>query len=170
MLNLLLISLMSFGSPKVGGNPVEIAKIVQSKYDAPNKKYVVIIDYSKSIDVERLYIVDMEKSQVILKSKVSHAGRSGENIPTDFSNELNTKKSSLGTYVTKETYYGGFGYSLRLSGLDLTNSNAQRRAIIFHSNKQMKSKWSWGCFATDEITNRKIINIIKGGCLVHVYK
>ena len=161
---------MSFVSPKVGGNPVEMAKIVQSKYNSPNKKYVVIIDYSKSIDVERLYIVDMEKSEVVLKSKVSHAGRSGAIVPTDFSNELNTKKSSLGTYVTKETYYGGFGYSLRLSGLDNTNSNAQKRAIIFHSNKRMKSKWSWGCFATDEITNRKIINMIKGGCLVHVYK
>ena len=170
MLNVLLISLMSFVSPKVGGNPVEMAKIVQSKYNSPNKKYVVIIDYSKSIDVERLYIVDMEKSEVVLKSKVSHAGRSGAIIPTDFSNELNTKKSSLGTYVTKETYYGGFGYSLRLSGLDNTNSNAQKRAIIFHSNKRMKSKWSWGCFATDEITNRKIINMIKGGCLVYVYK
>lgn len=170
MLNILLIFLMSFVSPKVGGNPVEMAKIVQSKYNSPNKKYVVIIDYSKSIDVERLYIVDMEKSEVVLKSKVSHAGRSGSIIPTDFSNELNTKKSSLGTYVTKETYYGAFGYSLRLLGLDNTNSNAQKRAIIFHSNKRMKSKWSWGCFATDEITNRKIINIIKGGCLVHVYK
>lgn len=161
---------MSFVPPKVGENPVEMAKIIQTKYNSPNKKYVVIIDYSKSIDTERLYIVDMEKSQVILKSKVSHAGRSGNDIPTDFSNEFNTKKSSLGTYVTKETYYGGFGYSLRLSGLDATNSNAERRAIIFHSNKLMKSKWSWGCFATDEITNRKIINMIKGGCLVHIYK
>jgi len=170
MLNILLISLMSFVSPKVGENPVEMAKMVQSKYNSPNKKYVVIIDYSKSIDTERLYVVDMEKSQVILKSKVSHAGRSGGDVPTDFSNEFNTKKSSLGTYLTKETYYGGFGYSLRLSGLDPTNSNAEDRAIIFHSNKLMKSKWSWGCFATDEITNRKIINLIKGGCLVHVYK
>jgi len=170
MLNILLISLMSFVSPKVGENPVEIAKMVQSKYNSPNKKYVVIIDYSKSIDTERLYVVDMEKSQVILKSKVSHAGRSGGDVPTDFSNEFNTKKSSLGTYLTKGTYYGGFGYSLRLSGLDPTNSNAEDRAIIFHSNKLMKSKWSWGCFATDEITNRKIINLIKGGCLVHVYK
>jgi hypothetical protein len=161
---------MSFVSPKVGENPVEMAKMVQSKYNSPNKKYVVIIDYSKSIDTERLYVVDMEKSQVILKSKVSHAGRSGGDVPTDFSNEFNTKKSSLGTYLTKETYYGGFGYSLRLSGLDPTNSNAEGRAIIFHSNKLMKSKWSWGCFATDEITNRKIINLIKGGCLVHVYK
>jgi hypothetical protein len=161
---------MSFVSPKVGENPVEIAKMVQSKYNSPNKKYVVIIDYSKSIDTERLYVVDMEKSQVILKSKVSHAGRSGGDVPTDFSNEFNTKKSSLGTYLTKGTYYGGFGYSLRLSGLDPTNSNAEDRAIIFHSNKLMKSKWSWGCFATDEITNRKIINLIKGGCLVHVYK
>jgi len=170
MLNILLISLMSFVSPKVSNDLVSIAKIQQAKYDPPNKKYVVIINYSKSIDSERLYVVDMDRSQVVLTSKVSHAGRSGANIPTDFSNEFNTKKSSLGAYITKETYYGAFGYSLRLKGMDNTNSNAEKRAIIFHSNKLMKSKWSWGCFATDDTTNRKIINMIKGGCLVYVYK
>ncbi len=170
MLNILLISLMSFTSPKVGNDPVSIAKAQQAKYNPPNKNYVVVINYSKSIDSERLYVVDMTKSQVVLISKVSHAGRSGANIPYDFSNEPNTKKSSIGAYITKETYYGTFGYSLRLKGMDESNSNAEKRAIIFHSNKLMKSKWSWGCFATDEPVNRKIIDMIKGGCLVYVYK
>lgn len=170
MLNILLISLMSFAPPKMGADPVSVAKIQQSKYNPPNKKYVVVINYSKSIDSERLYVVDMDQSKVVLTSKVSHAGRSGAIIPVNFSNEFNTKKSSLGAYITKGTYYGSFGYSLKLVGLDSTNSNAEKRAIIFHSNKLMKSKWSWGCFATDEPVNRRIIDMIKGGCLVYVYK
>ena len=145
------------------------AKNIQSKYESKNKSYVVIIDYSKSIDTERLYLVDMVKSKVILKSIVSHARNSGLNTPVLFSNEMNTKKSSLGVYVTKRTYYGSFGYSLILKGLESTNSNAEKRYIIFHSNKLMKTKYSWGCFATPESINLKLINLIKDGCLVYVH-
>jgi hypothetical protein len=34
----------------------------------------------------------------------------------------------------------------------------------------MKTRWSWGCFATPEETNKKLIDLIKNGCLVYVYK
>jgi hypothetical protein len=34
----------------------------------------------------------------------------------------------------------------------------------------MKTKWSWGCFATPEEINIKLIDLIKNGCLVYVYK
>ena len=70
-------------------------------------------------------------------------------------------------YVDKKS---GVSARLTIAAFENAVSSAERRAIIFHSNKLMKSKWSWGCFATDEITNRKIINLIKGGCLVYVYK
>jgi hypothetical protein len=56
-----------------------------------------------------------------------------------------------------------------LRGLDKgVNDQAQKRAIIFHSSKNMASLWSWGCFATDEEINRKIIGLTKNGCLVAV--
>jgi hypothetical protein len=167
MLNFLLLLVLSQPVSK-DINILKRAQIVQSKYNAPNKKYVVIIDYSKPIDSERLYVVDMNNHSIILKSNVSHARKSGYFVPYDFSNKENTKKSSLGTYLTIGTYYGSFGYSLSLKGLDSTNSNAQNRSIIFHSSKLMKSKWSWGCFATPDSVNKKLIDIIKDGCLVSV--
>jgi hypothetical protein len=59
---------------------------------------------------------------------------------------------------------------LILNGLDKTNSNAKQRKIIFHSSKIMITKWSWGCFALPEEKTKTIIDKIKGGCLVYVYK
>lgn len=165
-----LMLLMMFNSLIINEDKavIELAKQKQITYNTPNKHYVVIIDYTKPIDDVRLFVVDMEKSTVVLRSIVAHARNSGSTFATDFSNEMNTKKSSPGAYQTKGTYFGGFGYSMVLKGLELTNNNAERRYIIFHSNRLMKTKYSWGCFATPEETNKKIINMVKDGCLVYV--
>jgi hypothetical protein len=153
-----------------GQSKIEIAKELQKQYNPPNKNYVVFIDYSKPISKERLYVIDMNTKETILTAKVAHGINSGKEYATKFSNKDKSLKSSLGVYVTQETYYGHFGYSLRINGLDKTNSNARQRKIIFHSNKKMSTKWSWGCFSTDEEINKKLINLIKKGCLVYVYK
>jgi hypothetical protein len=56
-----------------------------------------------------------------------------------------------------------------INGLDYgVNDNAKNRAIIFHSNKLMKTQWSNGCFATDEKINKQIIDLTHNGCLVIV--
>lgn len=162
--------LLTLSTSLYGQSKVEIAKKLQKQYNPTNKNYVVFIDYSKPISVERLYVLDMNTSTVILSSKVSHGVNSGKEYATEFSNQNKSLKSSLGVYVTQETYYGYFGYSLRLNGLDSTNSNARKRCIIFHSNKKMSTKWSWGCFSTDEEVNKKLIDLIKNGCLIYVYK
>ena len=143
---------------------------VQSKYSVANKKYVVLIDYSKSISSKRLYLVDVKNKKVVITSSVSNAFNSGLQYPTKFSNNEGTLMSCIGAFETKSTYYGKFGYSLILKGLDKgINSNAEQRKIIFHSSNKMKTKWSWGCFATPEKINKKLIDLIKNGCLVYVY-
>jgi hypothetical protein len=83
---------------------------------------------------------------------------------------INQKNQVLELILLKILNYGYFGYSLHLKGLDKTNSNAKLRKIIFHSTKKMHSKWSWGCFSLPEKNTRKIIDLIKGGCLVYAYK
>jgi hypothetical protein len=147
---------------------IDLAKQKQIQHNTPNKHYVVIIDYTKPIDDVRLFVVDMKKSTIVLRSTVAHARNSGSIYATDFSNQFNTHKSSPGAYQTKGTYFGGFGYSMVLKGIESVNNNAERRYIIFHSNRLMKTKYSWGCFATPEETNKKIIDMIKNGCLVYV--
>jgi len=166
LITLLLIITTSF----YGQSKVEIAKELQKKHNPSNKNYVVFIDYSKPISEKRLYVIDMNTSKTILTTEVAHGINSGKEYATDFSNKDKSLKSSLGVYITQETYYGKFGYSLRVNGLEKTNSNARQRKIIFHSNKKMKTKWSFGCFSTNEKINKKLINLIKNGCLVYVYK
>lgn len=169
-MNILTKMLFNFLISKTYYDLITQARNVQVKYHPINKKYVVMVDYSKSINSERLYVIDIVKSSIINKSTVSHARNSGYDVTYAFSNELHSKKSSLGVYITKGTYHGGFSYSLVLNGLDATNSNAKRRLIIFHSNKTMRTKWSWGCLATPDSINKRIIDLMKGGCLVYVYK
>ena len=158
---------MAVSSQSIG--IIEKARIVQKKYKI-DCKYVVMIDYSKPITAQRLYVINTKESRIAIFSVVSHAFNSGVYYATDFSNVEETKKSSLGAYVTENTYYGIYGYSLVLKGLEKTNSNAKKRNIVFHSTKKMSTKWSWGCFAVPEKNNRKIIDLIKGGCLVYAYR
>lgn len=147
---------------------IDKAMIVKKKYKV-DSRYVVMIDYSKPIYAERLYIVNTKQQRIEMTSVVSHAFKSGMVYAKDFSNVEESLKSSLGVYLTENTYYGKYGYSLALKGLDKTNSNAKKRNIVFHSSKKMSTKWSHGCFAVPDKKSRKIIEMIKGGSLVYAY-
>jgi hypothetical protein len=147
----------------------ELARKNIEKYKPSNKNLFVVIDYRKNIFSERLYILDLNKNEIVFSCKVSHAWNSGFLRPTDYSNQHGTNKSSKGNFITKGTRYGYFGYSMIVKGLDRDiNDNAQSRAIIFHSDKKMKTLWSKGCFTTSEEDNKKIIDMIKGGTLISV--
>jgi hypothetical protein len=165
----ILFAFLSIGT-HTNSDIVDKAIAIQKQYKVTNDKYVVMVDYSKSIDEERLYIVNTKTAKIEMTSIVSHGVYSGKEYATYFSNVKDSYKSSLGAYLTENTYYGHFGYSLVLKGLDKTNSNAKKRKIIFHSTKIMQTKWSWGCFSLPEKNTRKIIDMIKGGCLVYAYK
>jgi hypothetical protein len=166
---ILVFNLFYFANPH-STSVVDKAIAIQKQYKVSNDKYVVMVDFSKSIVAERLYVVNTKTAKIEMTSIVSHAWNSGSLYATNFSNKDGSLKSSLGAYLTENTYYGHYGYSLVLKGLDKTNSNAKKRKIIFHSTKIMKTKWSWGCFSLPVDNNKKIIDMIKGGCLVYVYK
>lgn len=138
-------------------------------YNPKRKDLVVIIDYRKNIFRERIFVLDMKNKEIILSSRVSHAWNSGVLYPTKISNEKGTNKTSIGSFITRGTKYGGFGYSMIVDGLDKgINNNAKSRAIIFHSTKKMFTPWSKGCFATNEEVNKKLIDLTKNGVLVCV--
>lgn len=147
----------------------EVAKSRSEKYRAPRKDYVIVVDYTKNILATRLYVIDMKTGKAVISSRVAHAYNSGKVYATEFSNKSGTNKSSKGNFITLGTKIGRFGYSMQIKGLDPgINDNATSRAIIFHSTTKMRSVWSHGCFATDEETNKQIIDLTKGGCLVCV--
>lgn len=150
-------------------NYFDIAEQRMKKYNPKRKDLVIIIDYRKNILTKRLFVLDMVEKKVILSSIVSHAWNSGVMFTSEYSNRHGSNMTSKGNYITRGTKYGTFGYSMIIDGLDNgVNNNARSRAVIFHSDSKMRTKWSKGCFATPEETNRKIIDMTKNGVLVCV--
>lgn len=146
---------------------ISVALVKSKQYDAKSD-YAVIIDYRKNLFSKRLYLVDLKSKKVLLKSRVSHAKKSGLLYPNKFSNTIGSKKSSTGAFITSTTYKGKAGFSMRLIGKDdKINSNAELRHIVFHSLNP-KNPWSEGCFATPSKTNRYLISKISDGRLVYV--
>lgn len=132
-----------------------------------NQRYITIIDYRKNIFQTRLWVYDSHTDQIVLASRVSHAWESGMLYASSVSNQSGSNKSCIGTFITMGTYSGKFGYSLRIKGVSANlNTNALSRTIIFHTGLT----YSNGCFMTDSKTNKRLINLIKGGSLVYVSK
>jgi hypothetical protein len=168
MIYSIILTILTFLQPTTP--TYQFAREVSEKYNVPRTDYVILINYSKPIDEERLFIFDMNKKEIIIASKVSHAYNSGKKIPTKFSNVIGSKKSSTGGFMTLGSYNGSWGYSMKLRGLDFNlNDNSEVRGIIFHPNITNNVTYSDGCFMTPKNINKKIIDLTKNGCLVYVY-
>jgi hypothetical protein len=144
-----------------------------------NKNILTIIDFSKGSDEERLYIIDLEQQKLIEKTLVAHGRNSGDLNASDFSNTPESYKSSLGFYLTAETYTGKHGYSLRLDGLEKNiNDNARERAIVIHGADYVSSDFiaqhgrlgrSFGCPALPQEQAKSIIDTIKNKSCLFIY-
>jgi len=140
---------------------------------------LTVIDYSLPSTAKRLWVVDLEKQKVLFHEWVAHGRNSGENEADSFSNALGTHMSSLGLFVTGETYLGGHGYSLRLDGLEAgLNDRARARDIVVHGASYVSPEFaarhgrlgrSWGCPALRPAVARPIIDAIKDGGAVFAY-
>jgi hypothetical protein len=96
---------------------------------------VGIADFSRVSAMPRFYLLDTTSGRVT-SHLVSH-GRGSDPEHSGwlrrFSNSFGSNASSDGAYRTGGFYYGRYGRSMRLSGLDPSNSNAEARAIVVHS-------------------------------------
>ncbi len=154
---------------------------VEGFYKIENRKREVLtlIDFSKPSTEKRLFVIDMQTHRLLFASVVSHGKNSGENYATSFSNENGSHKSSLGFYLTGNTYQGRNGYSLILDGLEKgINDRARERAIVMHgaaySNPSVirsngRLGRSFGCPAVPQALSRPIIDAIKGGSVLYIY-
>jgi hypothetical protein len=134
-----------------------------------NKKVISIIDFKLNSSKERLFIIDMATGQVdtYLVAAGKNSDPDHDGFATVFSNVPNSEASSLGYYLTAETYEGGHGYSLMLDGLSSTNSNVRSRAIVIHPADYVADGGrSWGCPAVEPRYSVQIIDQIKGGSII----
>ena len=146
---------------------------------ASHASTLTVIDYSRPSTEKRLWVLDLRTRELIYEELVAHGQGSGGNVPTLFSNQADTHRTSLGLFVTGDSYVGKNGYSLRLDGLDRGfNDRARDRAIVMHgapyvseqvARQQGRLGRSWGCPAVSEAVARNLIDRVKGGSLVFAY-
>lgn len=140
---------------------------------------LTVIDYSKPSTEPRLWVFDLPTGRLLFKELVAHGRNTGENLARRFSDALNSRESSLGLFVARETYTGDNGYSLRLDGLEPGfNGHARDRAIVMHGapyvNASVAEQYgrlgrSWGCPALRPEIARQVIDTIRDGGAVFSY-
>lgn len=143
------------------------------------KPLVTIIDYSLPSDKRRLAVADVQTGKVLFYTYVAHGKGSGLKYATHFSNRPGTDASSLGVYLTGQTYYGEHGLSLRLRGLEPAyNGTAYRREIVIHSAWYVSKTFaqehgrmgrSWGCFALSRRVESAVVQLIRGNTVLVGY-
>ncbi|WP_396158626.1 murein L,D-transpeptidase catalytic domain family protein [Flavobacterium sp.] len=140
---------------------------------------LTIIDFSLSSTKERMWVIDMLNKKVILQTLVSHGIKSGKEFAKSFSNQNESYKSSLGFFLTGETYIGKHGISLKLDGLEFgLNDKARERAIVIHGAEYVSKKLanrqgylgrSQGCPAVATAIAPKLIQTIKNKSVLFIY-
>lgn len=174
---------LSTKAPKINKNVLKLALAAYKKAnDKGNvkKPVLTVIDYSMPSNQQRMWVFDVKNERLLFNTHVAHGRNSGQsNIPHHFSNRSSSKESSLGTYITKDTYMGHKGYSLNLQGLEHGfNDNAYNRRVVMHGawyvepgfiKKAGRAGLSWGCPAIAATLAKPVINTIKNGSVIFAY-
>lgn len=170
-------------APGLDANVLAMAQHAAARAEArglaKSPRTLTVIDYSLPSTEKRLWVFDLEKRELLFHELVAHGVNTGNNMATRFSNTMDSRQTSLGLFVTANTYVGKNGYSLRMNGLDRGfNDRALDRAIVIHGAPYVSESFarsqgrlgrSWGCPALDQKVNRKVIDTIKEGGLVFAY-
>jgi hypothetical protein len=140
---------------------------------------LTVIDYSRPSTEKRLWVFDLKTGDLRFHELVAHGKGTGDNLAEHFSDDMNSHQSSLGLFVTSDTYVGNNGYSLRLDGLEQGfNSHARERAIVMHGAPYVNAALaaaqgrigrSWGCPALSEAVAHQVIDFVRGGGVVFSY-
>ena len=148
-------------------------------FDAARKDVLTIVDFSKPSTEERLFTIDPINDTLLIRSYVSHGEGSGEEYAIMFSNIPHSHQSSLGFYVTLNTYRGKNGYSMVVDGVEKgINEQARWRGIVVHGADYANPSvidslgylgMSEGCLALPFSLSTQYIDAVKNGSLILVY-
>jgi hypothetical protein len=139
---------------------------------------ITIIDFTRPSSERRLWVVDLGTHEVLETEFVSHGARSGGTWPTQFSNRDGSNQSSLGTFITGNTYAGVRGLSLRLRGLEPgINDHAMSRGLVIHGTPNVSAERArrgqlgrtQGCPAVSREAARRLIRRIENGSVVFAW-
>lgn len=138
-----------------------------------------ILDFTLPSGKKRLFVIDLATGELVFNTYAAHGRNSGTAVATSFSNQPNSFKSSLGFYVTGDTYTGKHGESLRLEGEEEGfNDNALARGIVMHCASYVDENIishqgyigrSQGCPALPGNIYKSVIDKIKNGSCLFLY-
>ena len=173
---------LSHKAPRLDRNVLKLALTAYknaNKRGAVKKPVLTVIDYSLPSNKQRMWVFDVRNESLLFNTYLAHGKNSGVNNENHFSNREASKQSSLGTYITKNTYIGHKGYSLNIQGMDRGfNDNAFNRRVVIHGawyvepefiRKAGRAGLSWGCPAIAKTLARPLINTIKNGSVIFAY-
>jgi len=142
-----------------------------------HRDVIAIADFSLPSKSPRFHLLSLTDGRVS-SHWVAH-GRGSDPAHTGwlerFSNEPHSNATSSGAYRTADTYVGAHGRSIRLEGLDHTNSNAERRALVVHGAWYVSAAMigqcgmlgrSEGCFAVSHDSVQEILTRLGPGRLI----
>ncbi|KAA9339788.1 murein L,D-transpeptidase catalytic domain family protein [Hymenobacter busanensis] len=142
-----------------------------------SKPVLTIIDFGRSSRLNRLWVIDLAKQRLLFHTLVAHGKNTGEEFAKAFSNTAGSEQSSVGFYLTQQTYQGKHGLSLKLRGMDPQfNSNAASRAVVVHGAEYVCQDFirqhgrlgrSQGCPALPPEQSAAIIKTIQGGSVIY---
>ncbi|MBP8878172.1 MAG: murein L,D-transpeptidase catalytic domain family protein [Flavobacteriales bacterium] len=141
---------------------------------------LAIADMTQPSTAKRLYLIDLERKELVMRTYVAHGQGSGELIPTSFSDKEGSHQSSLGLYrVGAEIVSPKHGAALLLHGLERgLNGNALSREVIMHGADYVSEQFiaahgrsgrSWGCPAVPREDMKDMIDLLADGGLLFVY-
>lgn len=160
---------------------LEDVKAMIKKNASYNTKIAFFIDMKIKSGRNRFFVYDLVNDKILEEGLVANGAGSETGIRGElkFSNEPDSKCTSLGRYVIGKPYKGMFGKAYKLAGLDETNSNAVKRAIVLHSYSAVPNEEqdyyisnSKGCPMVSEAFFKKLEKIIDGSkssILLNIY-
>lgn len=151
-----------------------------AKLSAPIEKNILtIVDYSQPSVAKRLYVIDLNTDTLLMNTWVAHGRNTGDLFSRSFSNQPESKKSSVGVFLTGDIYTGKHGKSMRLNGLEKNiNDNAADRHLVVHAADYVSESFlkatgrmgrSFGCLAVNPQDLNRLIDLTKNGSVIFSY-
>ncbi len=170
----------TLGLDTLGLNPTVFDMALRGMERVPKKKpFLLIADMTQPSSAKRLYVLDLEKKTVLLRTYVAHGRKSGGLMATQFSNLKNSNQTSLGFYRVMGRYQGKHGLSLKLKGLEKGfNDNVFSRNIVLHAADYVSEDtvrvrgqlgYSEGCPAIPHAISKLLLKKVEGGACLFVY-
>ncbi len=151
-----------------------LASLARHRSQVRNADVIAVADYSRPSRERRFHLVDMGSgattSMLVAHGRGSDPGHSG--WLERFSNADGSYASCAGAFVTGAEYVGKHGRSMRLDGLDPSNSNAEPRAIVVHTAPYVSEAMardmgkigrSQGCFTVTEADLQQVLARLGAG-------